>query len=84
MPDRADFAFELGQEIGKAEGAGASHVDINAGDLHRAVGGYPGHDHRMPVCCEVMRARMATRDTLLSEPPKKDGAIVTIRYVLPR
>ena len=33
---------------------GAGHVEINSGELHRAVGGYPGADHRMPMCCDAM------------------------------
>lgn len=84
MPDRAGFAFELGRIIGHAEEKGSAHIDVNSGDLHRRVGGYPGHDHRMPVCCDVMRSYMDSRDTILSEPPKEDGATVVIRYALPR
>ena len=84
MRDRAEFAFELGRIIGHAEEKGDVHIDVSSGDLHRRVGGYPGHDHRMPVCCGAMRHCMDSRDTILSEPPKEDGATVVIRYVLPR
>lgn len=61
-------------------------MDVNAGELHRRVGGYPGSNHRMPVSCEVMRSAMGSDagDIVLSQPPKGDGATLTIRYVLPR
>lgn len=55
-------------------------LTVRAGDLHRAVGGYPGRDHRMPVCCAVMRAAMAPGDEVLAAPPSGLGASLTIRY----
>jgi 5-methylcytosine-specific restriction protein A len=55
-------------------------VDVNSGDLHRQVGGYPGRNHRMPVCCEVMYGKMKGDDAVLSAPPKGKGASLTIRY----
>lgn len=61
------------------------YVDVNAGELHRAVGGYPGKNHRMPVCCQVMYSCMKTGDKILPNgPPKGKGASLTIRYRLPR
>jgi 5-methylcytosine-specific restriction protein A len=59
-------------------------ADVTLGNLHREVGGYPGPDHRMPVCCAAMRSAMCAADRVLSEPPKRNGASLTIRYVLPR
>jgi 5-methylcytosine-specific restriction protein A len=40
----------------------------------------------MPVCCDVMRAAIASDvgDRVLQEPPSGQGASLTIRYVLPR
>ena len=58
----------------------SDHIDIVSGDVHRAVGGYPGNNHRMPVCCEVMYDRMKGRDEVLAAPPKGKGATVKIRY----
>jgi 5-methylcytosine-specific restriction protein A len=50
------------------------------------LGGYPGRDHRVPICCKVMKSAMARDygDMPLQEPPSGQGASLTIRYVLPR
>ncbi len=61
---------------------GLTRLEITAGELHRIVGGYPGHDHRMPVCCSVMRQEMGRGDEVLDEPPKGAGASLTIAYLL--
>jgi hypothetical protein len=61
-------------------------VEITAGELHRLVGGYQGPNHRMPVCCEVMRRAFASDagDRIVEGPRSGQGASLTIRYVLPR
>ena len=56
------------------------YIDLNAGAIHRAVGGYPGTNHRMPVCCECMYQLMRGTDTVLTAPPSGKGASLTIRY----
>ncbi len=68
----------------EAQQQGKRVVDINSGQLHRIAGGYPGISHRMPSCCEVMRNAMTMRDTITRQPPKGNGASLTIRYFLPR
>lgn len=55
-------------------------TDLNAGIIHREIGGYPGKNHRMPECCEVMYSMMKGTDIVLSAPPKGKGASLTIRY----
>jgi 5-methylcytosine-specific restriction protein A len=67
-----------------AAASGATHLDVNAGELHRGLGGYPGPDQRMPACCAAMRSAMRAGDIVLSEPPKGAGASLTVRYRLPR
>ena len=79
-----NFRAELRSQLAHAEERGAHHVDINSGKLHRQVGGYPGNQHRMPVCCDVLRAEMENADQVLKSPPKGKGASLTIRYFLPR
>lgn len=37
-------------------------LEVNSGDVHRSLGGYPGADHRMPLCCEVMYAEQRADD----------------------
>jgi 5-methylcytosine-specific restriction protein A len=80
----AMFRDDLERRLAAAERAGRSTVEVTSGDLHREVGGYPGRGHRMPICCDVMRARQGPGDAILLEPPKGRGATLTIRYSLPR
>lgn len=63
---------------------GQSTARVQAGELHRKVGGYPSTNHRMPVCCAVMKRRMGEADAILVSPPKGAGANLTIEYRLPR
>lgn len=67
-----------------ASSEGRPYVDITSGDIHRSVGGYPGPNHRMPVCCSVMRQLAKPSDDVLASPPRGQGATLTIRYRLPR
>ena len=83
-PGRSDFERELGRRWAQAQDARAPYVDVASGDLHRAVGGYPGPQHRMPMCCSVMYAALAPGDEVLEAPPKGNGARLMIRYRLPR
>jgi len=71
MPDSFDFELALGHLFKEAEEQGRSYVDVNAGELHRKVGGYPGRNHRVPLCCEVMRKNMQTADQILEQPQKE-------------
>ncbi|MDE0266962.1 MAG: hypothetical protein OXK17_08105, partial [Thaumarchaeota archaeon] len=50
--------------------------------LHRIAGGYSGKDHRMPVCCGVMRSRMQECDKILPSSLKKYGASLRVLYLL--
>ncbi len=84
MPTAADFERELLRIFADATRRGQAWVEVEAGALHRAVGGYPGQNHRMPVCCGVMYRHQRAGDTLLHAPPKGKGATLRIRYTLPR
>jgi 5-methylcytosine-specific restriction protein A len=84
IPTALDFQKELEQIIRSAQQSGLHEVKVKSGDLHRRVGGYPSNNHRMPVCCQVMRAAMRPGDQILAAPPKGDGATLLIRYRLPR
>lgn len=68
----------------RGQARGLRHVVVRDGDLHRAIGSYPGVDHRMSICCGAMRGELQEGDTIISEPPKGEGATLTIRYRLPR
>jgi 5-methylcytosine-specific restriction protein A len=82
-PTEAQFEaalFRLLSETGPARS-----VEIEARQVHRIVGSYPDpKNHRMPICCRVMRAAMRANDAILYAPPKGDGATLRIRYELPR
>ena len=84
MPTTDDFKTELRRQLKRAGLRPLTHVDINAGTLHRRVGGYPGGNHRMPACCSAMRGEMIAGDKIVAEPPRGAGATLTIRYRLPR
>jgi 5-methylcytosine-specific restriction protein A len=61
---------------------------VNAGELHRVVGGYPpkaGEHHSMPSCCEVMR-KERTRGNAepVHQTESGNSPALTIRYNLPR
>jgi hypothetical protein len=86
MPSAEDFRHELFRILQAAQNSGHEFVEINAGALHRRLGGYPGADSRMPNCCQVMKAQLALDcgDVVVNEPPSGQGATLTIRYRLPR
>lgn len=84
MPTADDFRREVLEQIARAQKQGRPHVEVNAGELHRLLGGYPGTSHRMPMCCGAMRERMSQADEIVFEPSAGAGASLTIRYRLPR
>ncbi len=81
-PTAQDFQNELTAILQAAQRQGLPYVDVKSGDLHRRVGGYPGPNHRMPVCCEVMKHNMGPNDKILHQPSKGKGATLIIRYML--
>lgn len=81
---KLDFENKLLEMLREAQEKGLSYVDITSGDLHRAVGGYPGNDHRMPLCCYVMKEMMTGKDRIIQQPPSGMGATLIVRYHLPR
>ena len=83
-PSAHEFEAVLLAILGKATREGAATVEIKSGDVHRTVGGYPGPNHRMPVCCAAMRSAMNSNDTVVAQPPKGNGASLLVRYSLPR
>ena len=80
----SSFREALGRLLEQAHKRGEKCVRVQAGDLHRIVGGYPGSDHRMPICCGVMRSAMLSGDCQIQAPPKGTGASLMIEYRLPR
>ncbi len=83
-PTTEDFQRELDKVFAKAQQEGKPFIEVKSGDLHRSVGGYPGPNHRIPLCCTVMKRTMKPGDEILRQPPSGLGATLTIRFELPR
>jgi hypothetical protein len=72
------FSEEIQRRISNMRGL---WIDLKAGDIHTACGGYPGPNHRMKSCCHAMRKAMRGSDEILpGGPPKGNGASLKIRY----
>jgi hypothetical protein len=87
LPTTDDFRLSLQAELHEAHQRGAKVVEVNAGKLHRKLGGYPpdqGSHHQMPSCCLAMYDEQRADDEIVYKPPKGKGASLTIRYRLPR
>jgi 5-methylcytosine-specific restriction protein A len=88
MQTTDDFRRELAAQIKRATQQGRAHIEVNAGELHRTVGGYPakaGALHSMPSCCNAMTELFdAERDVIVYETASGRAPALTIRYALPR
>lgn len=84
MTTKYDFQLELESIFEFAERKQLTAVIVKAGNLHRLVTGYLGRNHRMPLCCRVMREYLLQGDEILSEPPSGEGASLLIKYNVPR
>lgn len=80
-----DFSREIANQLTRAAHHRRSHLEVNAGELHRIVGQYPyGGNHRMPSCCHAMKSMMQAGDEIVFGPASGKGPSLTIRYHLPR
>jgi hypothetical protein len=88
MPTTSDFLREIDAQLSRAAGQGRKNVEVNAGELHRLVGGYPpkaGEHHAVPTCCQAMWKRFnPLKDREIDVPPSRKGASLTLSYALPR
>ena len=85
MPTKEDFKAELLAQLGQAMKQGRAHVEINAGELQKTLGDYPGTDHHLSAAaCNAMHEARSAQDTVIVQPPSGNGAALTIRYELPR
>jgi len=80
MTTTDDFKEELDEIFAFARAKKLAAVVIRAGNLHKLVGGYPGPQHRMPMCCSAMRQARREGDEIISEPPSGQGASLEIIY----
>lgn len=84
MPTADQFRDRLNAKLREAERRGLTDLEVNSGALHRELGGYPGSNHQMPSCCDVMERERRPLDDIVSRPPSGRGASLTVRYRLPR
>jgi hypothetical protein len=88
MQNSEDFRAELKAQIDRAINQGRKHIEINAGELHRAVGGYPplsGKNHSMPSCCGVLRDELSKGNSeIVYATESGNSASLTVRFNLPR
>lgn len=84
MPSIDKFRQELRDQLERATKRRAQNIVINSGELHRAVGDYPGPNQCLHSCCDVMKAEMITGDAIIGDPENSQAAALTIRYQLPR
>jgi hypothetical protein len=85
MPTAEEFREQLLEIFRVAEERRLELVVVNSRELHRKIGGYPNRgNHRMSVCCGVMRSAMRRGDLIVNQPLKGKGANLTIEYEIPR
>lgn len=82
MPSKNEFDRTLKDILHNARVRGDQYIDVLSKDLHINVGGYPGPNHNMPSCCDVMYEQMKNKDKILESPKKGKGASLLIRYFL--
>jgi hypothetical protein len=81
-PTAWDFQNQLMAILNGARQSGQPYIDVESDNLHQQVGGYAKSNHKMPVCCEVMRRMMRFGDSILSETASGQGGTLTIRYTV--
>ena len=84
MPSIDQFQKELRSQFECAEKRRAKNIVVNCGELHLAVGGFPGPHEGLQICSEMMKGEMRSGDVIIGDLDSRRGAALTIRYQLPR
>ena len=89
MAKTEDFREALQAQIHRAQKQGRRHIEVNSGELHRTLGGYPPkageRTANMPSCCAVMWAEHDRgKAKVVFQTDSGRSASLTIRYRLPR
>lgn len=77
--EQKNFQQELDNILVEAQKKGKFYMSVSSIDLHDRVGGYPGKEHKMPICLQVMKKNMGEHDRLLSQ-WKPDNYLVVKYY----
>ena len=81
-PNKQTFKSVIIIKLTTAENYGYPFCQINAGELHNFIGGYPppaNYDHRMANFCSAMKDLMQEGDQIILQPPSGQGASITIK-----
>lgn len=84
MPSTENFRAELASRLRQGAQRRVDQIAVNAGDLYRDLGYYPGPKHATPSCCAVMEQARKVGDTILAGLPSGKGVSLTVRFKLPR
>ena len=82
-PTARDFRYELHSRMLRKHHDGEPYLETTSKHLAKAAGDvYPEPNHRMPVCCAVMKQEIQEGDEIICVPPSGQGATLKIRYKL--
>jgi 5-methylcytosine-specific restriction protein A len=88
MDGTNEFATVIAEQIIRADKQGRPHIEINAGEVHRMVGGYPaklGSNHAMASCCNAMWNEFSKgKGEVIFRTRSGQSASLTLRFYLPR
>ena len=77
-----DYRNQLTVILNTAKQSGESFIDVESGNLHDRVGGHQNSNHKLAICCDVMRRMMRPGDSILMEPTNGDAGNLRVRYIL--
>ena len=85
LPTNEDFKKAIEKAKMNAANKGEKQIEIQAKDIHKELGHYPGPNHRMSTCCDAMYASMnnSKGDTVIDAPKKGKGANLKIQLKVP-
>jgi hypothetical protein len=85
-----EFRAQLVVQMARASKQGRPHIEVNAGEFHRQMGGYPPtrenpQTNQMPMLCDVMQREMTRgKAEVIHATTSGQAPALTIRYYLPR
>ncbi len=83
LPNEENFRELIQIIIEENKTLNNEYVDVKSGSIHRLLGSYPGNNHRMKTCCDVMyKIAEEFKHNVISSPQKGFGASLVIRYFL--
>jgi 5-methylcytosine-specific restriction protein A len=82
MPTLEELTLEAKAQISRAAHQRRSHIEINAGELHRTLKGRPSHSDQMRTACDALQSLMSPKDAIVFQPQRGYGSSFTVRFVL--